>query len=289
MTFLIFGKNGQLGRCLVDILNQKKINHAAFSKKEIDITDKKQVELIIKKIKPKTVINAAAYTLVKEAENNQKKAFDVNKNGVKNIALACKSIDCNLIHISTDYVFDGSSHQPYTPEMITNPINIYGKSKLEGEHEVNRYSSKFIIIRTSWVFSEYGNNFVKTMIKQANKMNKINVVNDQVGTPTYAGDIAKVILKLNTKFDESKIQEIYHFGGSPRCTWYDFAETLFKILVSKQKISVMPELNPILSSDLNETIQRPLNSALCSKKYFNEFNIVETDWRESLKKIVSKL
>tara|TARA_S200000501_G_scaffold375289_1_gene426948 strand:+ start:687 stop:1556 length:870 start_codon:yes stop_codon:yes gene_type:complete len=289
MTILIFGRDGQLGSCLVNKLNQEKINYVAFSKKEVDITNNDLVKFIIKKNKPTTVINAAAYTLVKESENNKKKAFDVNQYGVKNIAVACKNADCNLIHISTDYVFDGTSCKPYTPEMNTNPINVYGKSKLKGEHELIKHGGKFIILRTSWVFSEYGKNFVKTMIQIANKKRNINVVNDQTGTPTYAGDISEVILNLNTKFDDDKVQEIYHYAGSPLCTWYDFAKTLFQILLEKKLISKMPILIPTPSSDYYDGLKRPTYSALCSKKYIQEFKVCETDWRDSLKNITVKL
>jgi len=289
MTFLIFGKNGQLGSCLVDLLDRKKIKYIALSKKEADITDKNKVEYIIGKYKPTTVINAAAYTQVRESESNPNIAFEINQNGIKNIAIACNKIDCNLIHVSTDYVFDGKSSIPYTPEMNTNPLNIYGKSKLQGEIEIKLNNSKFIILRTSWVFSEYGKNFVKTMIKTAKEKNTINVVSDQIGTPSYAGDIAEAILNLNTKFDGSRIKEIYHYAGSPICSWHDFAETVFKILFSEGLINEVPKLTPISSSSYNDGLERPIFSALSSEKYFKEFKILESDWRKSLKKITAKL
>ena len=286
MRFLIFGKDGQLGRCLLDQLKIQEINHIGLGRKEVDITNQAKVDTIVNKYKPTVVINAAAYTLVKEAETNISDAYKINKDAVGNIAIACKKHDASLIHISTDYVFDGIAKKPYKVNAITNPVNVYGKSKLAGEVELRKHDINFIILRTSWVFSEYGNNFVKTMLNLAKSNNSLSIVSDQVGSPTYAGDIAKGLIVLSSKFKNDNTKDIYHISGGPSCSWHEFAKTILRISYAKGFTKNMPKLIPILSKDYDDIVNRPAFTSLDCNKYFDEFKISPYRWEDSLYHVI---
>ena len=288
MRVLVIEQDGQLGRCLVDLLKKENIDFIGTSKDEVDVCKYHQVDSILNDQKPNIVINASAYTDVKKAEKDNLKAYAINQNGIKNIAIACEKYNINIIHVSTDYVFDGLSNVPYSEKCITNPQNIYGKSKLAGEDELFRYSSKSIIVRTSWVFSEYGHNFVKTMLSILNTKNDISVVSDQHGCPTYAGDVAKVILDLCSKFDGKNLQEIYHFSGSPSCSWYDFANFIFNKAFNLGLIEQVPNLIPVSSNEYNSYLKRPPYSVMDSSKYYKEFKKDKFMWQNSIEKVIFK-
>lgn len=282
MRLLIFGKDGQVGRCLLDQLKIQEINHIGLSRKEVDITNQTKVNAALNKYKPTVVINAAAYTLVKGAEKNTIDAYKINKDAVRNIAIACTKYEASLIHISTDYVFDGIAKNPYKVDASTNPVNAYGISKLAGELELRKHDINYIILRTSWVFSEYGNNFVKTILNLAKSNDSISVVSDQVGSPTYAGDIAKGLILLSSKFKNVNTKDIYHISGGPSCSWHEFAKTILNISHAKGFINNMPKLIPILSKDYDDIVNRPAFTVLDCNKYFNEFKISPYRWEDSL-------
>lgn len=267
------GPNGQLG------LSLQKLGVAPIA---CDITDIDSLDRELKNISPGNfIVNSAAYTAVDKAEDDEKKAYLVNEVGVSNIAEVCNKYGLNLIHISTDYVFDGNTCEAYTERSVTNPIGVYGKSKLAGEVVLNTKFSDFIIIRTSWVYSEYRSNFLKTMLSLKDR-ETISVVYDQIGTPTYAADLASVIIKICDHFNEHKGQ-IYHYSNEGVCSWYDFAKEIF----DQKQASV--KVKAILSSDYPSKVTRPKVSLLSKEKIKKELNIEIPHWKESLKVCLKNL
>ena len=265
MKVVIFGASGQLGLCLQDQF--KGLNSFSFffySRRNIDILDFPSVRNKINSLQPDIIINAAAYTNVDEAEDNQEIANLVNNLAVKNIADLCCKNNITLIHISTDYVFDGKSQKAYSETDEPNPISEYGKSKLMGEKAIIKSNCSFIIIRTSWVYSEYGNNFLKTMTRIARENTKIRVINDQFGCPTYAQDISKAIILI---IDSIKLKNckwgIYHFCGDTQNSWFDFAKLIFIKINKYNEISLIP----IPSSEYVTKAIRPKFSTLDCSKY----------------------
>lgn len=284
---VITGSLGQLGRCLQDITNQ----YADFDYKfvdvdELDICNKEQVKLFFDDYKPDFCINTAAYTAVDKAEKDTQKAFDVNANGAKYLAESCLKYNTVLIHISTDFVFDGTKSTPYTEDDLPNPISVYGASKWEGEKHIQSILPKHIIIRTSWLYSQYGNNFVKTMLRLAETKTMLSVVDDQIGTPTNAYDLADAILHIITK--DSYLQKrnesvpfygTYHYSNEGICSWYDFAKKIFEIN------NIKIELQPIPSINYPTPAKRPQYSVLDKSKIKEIFGLKIKNWVESLKNI----
>ncbi|RHH71574.1 MULTISPECIES: dTDP-4-dehydrorhamnose reductase [Vagococcus] len=227
MTVLVTGAKGQLGRELTNLLKQQNIDFIAYDSQEMDITDFDKTLSIIKDIKPSVVYHCAAYTAVDLAEDEGKEMnYLVNVDGTKNVAQVCKEVGATLVYISTDYVFDGKTREtPYMETDKTSPINEYGKAKLLGEQAVQEILNNYYIIRTSWVFGEHGNNFVYTMKKLAKTHDKLTVVNDQVGRPTWTKSLAEFMTYLiQNKCDYG----IYHFSNEETCTWYEFAQEILK-------------------------------------------------------------
>lgn len=267
MKIFLVGSGGQVGKCLKESLDQAKNFHTfSFDKNDLDITIHKSTNKKILEINPDIVVNTAAYTKVDDAEDNLKQAYTINCKAVKNIADICNFLDVPLIHISTDYVFDGKKNIPYNEEDITNPISVYGKSKLNGEKEIKASKCKHIILRTSWVYSEYGKNFLKTMIEISKKNSSVNVISDQLGCPTYARDIAECLIQVISKIKKNNCNwGTYHYCGNKTLSWYDFAKLIFEL--SNIKI----DINSISTNSYNAKAKRPNYSALdCSKfkKYF---------------------
>ncbi|MCR1568265.1 MULTISPECIES: dTDP-4-dehydrorhamnose reductase [Mixta] len=252
MRILLTGAYGQLGRCLLDRFPADWVMLACGSA-ELDITDRAAVERIVRRFRPQVIMNAAAYTAVDKAEIDRIRAMKINAIGPENLARAACEVGAQLIHISTDYVFDGSKTTPYIESDLPCPINFYGLSKWEGEKRVQAILPQAIIIRTSWVFSEYGNNFVKTMLRLAQTHETIRVVNDQRGCPTYAGDLAQAMIALAA---EPEAAGIYHYCGDKAVSWYEFAQAIFSLRGSA------PQLVPISSQEYVTTAPRPGNSAL---------------------------
>jgi dTDP-4-dehydrorhamnose reductase len=286
---LVTGSLGQLGRCLQDITSQyTDFEYKFVDKDELDICNSGQVQHFFKEYKPNFCINTAAYTAVDKAEEDANNAFDVNANGPKNLAESCLKHNTVLIHISTDFVFDGNKNAPYLESDIPNPRSVYGVSKWEGEKYIQAILPNHLIIRTSWLYSPYGNNFVKTMLRLAETKTELSVVNDQIGTPTNAQDLAEVIMQIISEFiligqntDLNAFYGTYHFSNEGQCTWYDFAKMIFDI--KKRKL----DLRPIPTSSYPAPAKRPLYSVLNKSKIKNVFGLTITNWEYTLKSLLT--
>lgn len=255
MVILVTGANGQLGQSIKKVeSNYPEFTFIYQNSQELDITNLDSCKAAFEQYKPQYCINTAAYTAVDKAETDQENAFLVNQIGPKNLALVSKEFKTTLLHVSTDFVFDGENTSPYKTTDITNPINVYGLSKLRGEEEIAAILEQFFIVRTSWVYSEFGNNFKKTMLRLAETRDEISVVNDQIGRPTYAPNLAVYLLDLiknhNTDFG------IHHYADEIVCSWYEFALEIFK----ENKISI--KVNPIPASQYPTPAKRPKYSVL---------------------------
>ena len=265
--FLITGCNGQLGR----ELSARIPNAILTDKSELDITDFNSVQDFVNQNKIDTIINCAAYTAVDRAETDIDIAQKINYEGPTNLAKTGRKI----VHISTDYVFDGTGHIPYTPSDMPNPVSVYGKTKLAGEQAVMKYSTEYIIIRTAWLYSQYGNNFVKTMMRLGQEKESINVVSDQIGTPTFAGDLAGAIVKILPQINRNT-SGIYHYTNLGVCSWYDFATAIMNIAKSKCRVNAIP------SSEYPTAATRPFYSVLDKTKIMQTFGIQIPHWHASL-------
>ena len=271
MSILVFGSKGQLGRCFNDHLSGSIYNPVFFSKDELNIIDFKEVQKTINLLKPNIVINASAYTDVDGAEDNKDLANLVNHLAVKNLAEICKKTNSFLVHFSTDYVFSSRTIDPIHECFETNPINIYGQTKLDGEFAIKESGCKHIILRTSWVYSEYGKNFLKTVLKLSGTKNKLKIINDQYGCPTYARDIAKTIIQIIPMTQNKSFKSgIYHYCGDKVLSWFEFASIIFKEAYKYDPNFI--EIIPIKSSSYNSQAKRPSFSILNCTKIKKEFN-----------------
>ena len=289
MKGLVLGSNGQLGKCLRDRLETSDHDVIYLSRQELDITDLERSRIKISSIAPDVVINASAYTDVDGAEGDHEGANSVNHVAVDNIAKVCNGIGAWFVHLSTDYVFDGASAIPYKENDKRCPKTTYGASKLEGELAIEASSCKYIIIRTSWVFSKYGNNFLKTMLLLASERDELRVVSDQLGCPTYAPDIANFIAVLLMKLSGNEdVQGVYHFCGNRPCSWHEFAEVIFqevKLLGRRYPRSIMA----VRTIDFPTAAARPAYSVLDCSKAENQFGIKASDWLAGVRETVQKL
>ena len=276
---LVIGANGQLGSELKERLGE---NAFYTDKDSLDITKFETVKSILSEKKPSVVINCSAFTAVDKAEEMKEEAFAINTKGVENLAKICKEIGAKLIHISTDYVFDGTNYKPYTEADKTNPQSIYGETKLEGEKRAFEFSDTVAVIRTSWLYSSYGNNFVKTMMRLGKERDTLGVIFDQVGTPTYAGDLADAIIIIAEKL-QNGTKEIYHFSNEGVASWYDFAKEIMEL----SEIDCV--VNPIETKDYPMSAKRPLYSVLNKSKIKNNFKITIPYWKEGLKECLKKI
>jgi len=275
MVVLVTGASGQLGQSLQFIASQYPEMQFIFAtSQDLDITNQERVTSFFEKNKINFCVNTAAYTAVDKAESESEKAHLVNIIGPKNLAIACQKQDATLLHISTDFVFDGNANTPYSEADATNPIGVYGQTKLDGEKAVIQNCEKHFIIRTSWVYSPFGNNFMKTMLRLAQDRSELNVVSDQIGTPTNAVDLAKAILTIVTSKKES--YGVYNFSNEGVCSWYDFAVEIFK------QNSINIQVNPIPTSAYPTPAQRPQYSVLDKSKIKTTFGIKINAWQEAL-------
>lgn len=268
MRVLLTGAYGQLGRCLLDRVPAEWVLLACGSA-ELDITDRPAVERVVKKFRPDVIINAAAYTAVDKAETDRIRAMKVNAIGPENLAIAAHQQGARLIHLSTDYVFDGSKKTPYTESDLPCPINFYGLSKWEGEKRVFSVLPDAVVIRTSWVFSEYGANFVKTMLRLAETRSEISVVNDQFGCPTYAGDLAQAIITLASRAEAAGV---YHYCGDVAVSWCEFAQAIF---VAAQRDVLVKGIG---SAQYPMAAARPINSVLNTVR-IAALGVEASDWQ----------
>ncbi|WP_424004025.1 dTDP-4-dehydrorhamnose reductase [Maribacter sp. IgM3_T14_3] len=280
-NILVTGGNGQLATCLKEVSEEQgDLNFLFVSSKQLDITDYNAVNDFFKKNDISYCINCAAYTAVDKAETDIEAATKVNVVGARNLSKVCSLFNTILIHISTDFVFDGEKTSLYSEEDKETPICVYGQTKLKGEIAIAESWEKHIIIRTSWLYSEYGNNFLKTMLRLGSERDKLGVVVDQIGTPTYAVDLAKVIVTFIHK--ESIDFGIFHFSNEGVASWYDFAKSIFDI--SKTKV----ELAPIKSEAYPTPAKRPSFSVMDKSKIKNELDITIPYWRDSVAMCLSK-
>lgn len=277
----ITGSNGQVGRELVELCREGKIPFVAYDSQQLDITDNDAVFAEIKTQQPTAVINAAAYTAVDNAESEVSKAYAINKEGAKNLAIACEEFNAVLVHISTDYVFDGKKEGPYLDTDKTNPVSVYGASKLAGERAVVEFCSKYFIVRVSWVFGQYGNNFVKTMMNLAKEDTELKVVADQIGAPSSADQIAEKLVTLVTS--ASINYGTYHLESNPGITWYEFANKIFQYAYEAKIIKNIPRVHPVDSAQYPTPVTRPRNSKLASS---SQFDLGSVDWEKGLAKLI---
>lgn len=284
MKILLTGANGQLGRCFQDRLPESWQVWATDSA-ELDITDREKVLAAVQTYQPDAIVNAAAYTAVDKAESEPELAARVNKTGPENLALAAKAVDARLVHVSTDYVFDGTATVPYVETDATNPLGVYGQTKLDGERAVEAVLPAAIIIRTAWVFSEYGNNFVKTMLRLGKDRDKLGVVADQRGCPTYAGDIAQAIIDL---LKQNAAGGIYHFCGDKEVSWHGFAEAIFAQAVKQGKLTKSPVVNAITTEQYPTPAKRPGYSSLDCQKII-ALGVQLSSWQTAMGRIISKI
>ena len=284
--FLITGANGQVGYCLTQQL-QDEHEILAVGRNELDITDQSAVKKAIENFCPNVIINAAAHTAVDRAETEIELSKAINVKGPQYLAEAAKSVGAAILHISTDYVFDGQRAGKYKESDATDPQGVYGRTKLEGEQAVAAANDKFIVLRTAWVFGEHGNNFVKTMLRLAKTRDTLGVVADQVGGPTYAGDIAKALIQIAEKIIAGEKVEygVYHLTGEPYVSWYEFAKAIFAEAVSQNVLEKSPLINAITTADYPTPAKRPANSCLDLTKIQQVFGIQPSDWQKALKNI----
>ena len=278
MKVLVTGANGQLGYDVVKELQKRNIECYGATRKDFDLVDFEATEKFITSYMPDAVIHCAAYTAVDKAEDEQGLCYLVNASATENIAQICKKLNAKMLYISTDYVFDGTKNGFYEVDDKPNPINIYGKTKLLGEQAVQKILDKYFIVRISWVFGEYGNNFVKTMLRLGKERKEINVVADQYGSPTYTADLAPLLVEMI----QTDKYGIYHITNEGVCTWAEFAEEIFKI--SKMDIKV----NHITTVEYPTMAKRPLNSRLSKVKLpQRSFKTLE-DWQTAIKRYLRK-
>ena len=281
MVVLVTGANGQLGQSIQFIANKYPNTQFVYTDfQEMDITNIESCQTVFSKHKPHFCINTAAYTAVDKAESESEKAHLINAIGPENLAKVCKEFDTILIHISTDFIFDGTSTIPYLESDIPNPKSVYGQTKLDGEFAIQKNWEKHFIVRTSWIYSQFGANFMKTMLRLASERDTLFVVNDQIGTPTNAVDLAEVLLKIiefcPTELVSASNFGIYNFSNEGVCSWYDFAKEIFL-----QK-NIQINLKPISTAAYPTPAKRPAYSVLDKRKIKKVFGVEIKDWKNSL-------
>jgi dTDP-4-dehydrorhamnose reductase len=281
-TILVLGAGGQLGHCLKALAERTGMKNVLFpEEQEADILKPEALSALFNKLRPAWVINCAAYTAVDKAEQNEETALLINKTGVENISRCCEQLGTRLIHISTDFVFEGSDVRLLTEMDEAHPVNVYGATKLDGEKAIAMILPHYFILRTSWLYSEHGNNFVKTMLRLGAERDSLSVIADQVGTPTYAPDLAACIFEIIRS--ESEAYGIYHYSNEGTASWFDFAKAIFDL--SGTTVNV----EPIPTSAYPTPARRPAFSVLDKTKVKNTFNVDVPYWRHSLERCIRNL
>ena len=283
MKILVTGANGQLGTEMYNVLEEKNPGITLYTDiDQLDLTDKKAVEHFVVKNEITHIVNCAAYTAVDKAEEDKALCAAVNIDAVKNIALAADSIGAKVIHISTDYVFDGTAHRPYKESDKVNPVSQYGTTKRAGETALIALAPDSIIIRTSWLYSPYGKNFVKTMIALGEECNELKVVSDQIGTPTYAADLAKAIYQI--LMSHQWVEGIYHYSNEGACSWYDFTKAIHRIAGVENC-----DVQPIPTEDYPTAAARPYYSILDKSLIRATYGVETPYWEDSLRECIKRI
>ena len=289
MKILVLGSKGQLGQCLKDQLAITNHDVVYTSREQIDIADFEATKNKILEIAPDVIVNATAFTAVDKAEEEHQAADRINHLAVANIASICNRLACWLIHVSTDYVFDGISEVPYKEDNPTNPQGVYGNSKLKGEVAIEASGCKYLIIRTAWVYSEYGNNFLKTMLRLGADRGELSIVGDQIGCPTYAQDIAKSIVSILSCLDlKGSSSGIYHYCGDEPCSWYEFASAIF-VEAELQGLKTPSYVKSITTTNYPTLSIRPAYSVLDCSKIESSFDVSRSSWRDGIKTVIDRL
>ena len=282
MNILVFGGVGQLGQCIQKVAEQKQISGLIYLDEKVgNILDLDLLRSLFQQYKPSYIINCAAYTAVDKAEDEVEIARKVNKDGAANLAVLSAEFDATLIHISTDFVFEGSQTGLLTEEDTANPVGIYGLTKLEGEIAIQEATEKYFTLRTSWLYSEFANNFVKTMIRLGKERSELGVIVDQVGSPTYAVDLAKVIIHIIES--KSEAYGLYHFSNEGVTSWYDFATAIFELAGLSVKVKALK------TSEYPTKAKRPFYSVMDKTKIKQSLGIEISYWRDSLKICLAEL
>lgn len=285
MVVLVTGSNGQLGQSLQYIAkNYPEIHFVFCDSSTLDVTNKNSCEEVFSNYKPDYCINAAAYTAVDKAETEGEKAYLINVIGPRNLAEVSQLHETTLLHVSTDFIFDGTKTTPYIEEDLPNPTGMYGLTKLEGELEIQKKCDNYFIIRTSWVYSQFGNNFMKTMLRLATERDSISVVDDQIGTPTNAVDLAEALVRIilfSDKNLDAKKYGIYNFSNEGQCSWYDFAVAIFKLK------GVTIPVHSIPTTQFPTPAKRPAYSVLDKSKIKKVMRLTIPEWQDSLRELLT--
>lgn len=284
---LIAGGSGQIGRALLSSAPPD-CEVSAPDSRGLDIRDAASVSRIFAQFRPDLVINCAAYTAVDKAEVEREIAFATNADGAGNLARACSAIRVPLMHLSTDYVFDGTKIGAYTEDDSPNPLSVYGASKLAGERQIEDAQGRHLIIRVSWVFSSVGSNFVRTMLKLASN-DALRVVNDQRGTPCAADDIAQALWICGNRLETTDTRSVLHFCSTPPVTWFDFATAIFDVAYELGVIARIPRIEPITTREYPTAARRPANSWLDASRLEEFVAFQRPDWRASLRGVLTKI
>ncbi len=291
MKILITGAQGQVGKELVSIANQRGFDVSAAGQTELDITQLKNIESYVEVHQPDLVINAAAYTAVNKAEEEQDITYAINRDGTANLAAVSKEKNIPLLHISTDYVFDGTKSEAYSENDAVSPLGVYGISKWQGEETIRQTLPEHIILRVAWVFGAQGNNFVKTMLRLAKDRDELSVVEDQFGRPSPAKDIAKTLIILAEQYQKEKTLEwgTYHYCGDEKVSWCGFAKEILKQAKEQGLIEKDIKVNAITTAEYQDPTKRPANSMLDCEKIKNTFGIEMPSWKKSLNQVLTEL
>jgi dTDP-4-dehydrorhamnose reductase len=288
-NILIIGGQGQVGTWLQNLDESFGFKATGLDLPEVNLTDINSIEKAFQEYRPELVINAAAYTAVDKAESDEALAYAVNDQGTENLGLISEKFNLPCFHISTDYVFDGHAGN-YVEDSPTNPLSVYGKSKLQGELSLQKVCSKYLILRSCWIFSEYQNNFLKTMIRLGQTRDQLGIVSDQFGAPTSAKHVAEALLKLaQLQLNGQDVSGVYHFSALPYCNWFEFASYIFDHGVNLGLISKKPELKAITTADYPTAAVRPRDSRLNCQKITSLIKDLDISWEKEVLRVLKVL
>ena len=291
MRILVAGGQGQVGSALAQLGKEQGLDLVALGRSELDITDAASIAAAFEKYQPELLINAAAYTAVDKAESEAELAYAINETATALLADACAAANIPMLHISTDYVFDGSKEGFYTEDDPVNPLSVYAKSKEAGERALRERVDRHIILRTSWVFGVQGNNFVKTIVRLARERDRLTVVDDQFGGPSSARSIALALLTIAAQYEKAGTIPwgTYHYCQKPYVSWYQFAQAIIQRSTEMGLVDHPVKVEPITSLKFPTPVQRPVNSRQDTRKYESNFNISSTGWTEELDQVLESL